>query len=348
MECSKKNQYFLIETLRRNEFNATQIHTILYTAWPDECLSVQQIRKLSQQFGQGDRDSFERKQGSGRPKSDIRVDSVAAVTRLVREDSSITVRQISAELQLSHSMVHGILTDDIELIWFHTKWVPHTLTERNKAIRVERCEDLLDSYASRLTMSNLVTIDEKFFYCRKLQPRHVIGNWVTAGGDEKVRQTARRSNMEKKFLAIVAVSQRGEHYHEVLPRNESIDSNRYIEFLINLEAFLRNLPNPILPENMRLQHDNARPHTSRATTAHIEARNIRLLRQPPYSPDLNLCDRYIFPRLEALRDDFDSLADVNEFLTRDLPYFTHNRMKIALQENVKHIRTVIDNDGNYV
>ena len=52
---------------------------------------------------------------------------------------------------------------------------------------------------------------------------------------------------------------------------------------------------PILPENMRLQHDNARTHTPQLTQKYIEGRNTRIIRQPAYSRDLNLCDRYVFP-----------------------------------------------------
>ena len=167
-------------------------------------------------------------------------------------------------------------------------------------------------------------------------------------GDYEIRQSARRSSMEQKFLVVIAVSQRGQHYFEILQRNESINADRYIEFLTNLVNYFRTQPNPILPENMRLQHDNARPHTARATAEHIEDMNIRLLRQPPYSPDLNLCDRYIFPRLEALRSNFNSAEDIREFLTRELPMFTVERMSQALKAATEHMQKVIENGGKYI
>ena len=90
--------------------------------------------------------------------------------------------------------------------------------------------------------------------------------------------------------------------------------------------------NLILPENMRLQHDNAKPHTALVTATHIEEMNIRLLRQPPYSPDLNMCDSYIFPRLESIRDDFESGDDLKQFFTNELPNFTAYRINRALDE----------------
>lgn len=348
MECTKENLHFLIETLRRCDYNASEIHRIMEEAWPAECLSVQRIRAISQSFREETRETFKRNPGSGRPKSDVRRNNIDSVRQLIEEDSCLTVRQIAEELELAKTMVHNIISDDLELIWFHTKWVPHTLTDANKVTRVARCEDLLVTYSSRLTQNNLITIDEKYFYCRQLRPRNVVGNWLSEAGDVPIRQTARRSTMENKYLAIVAVSQKGKHYYEVLERNVTVNADLYIGFLTRMERYFRELQNPILPENMRIQQDNATPHTAHRTAAHMEEMNIRWVRQPPYSPDLNLCDRYIFPRLEAVRPKFESADDIRRFLDHEIPNFTQDRMRKALLDNIEHVRKVIDNGGNYV
>ena len=90
---------------------------------------------------------------------------------MIEENGSLTVQHIADELNISHTMVQRILTEDL-----HTKWVPHTLSEGNKALRVERCQELIDSFTSRICKSNLVTIDEKFFYCKKPKARNTIGS----------------------------------------------------------------------------------------------------------------------------------------------------------------------------
>lgn len=353
MNVTKENIYFLIETLRRNDYNGVQIYEILHQSWPNECITVQRIRKIMKEFEDGQRNTFERMGRSGRHKSEHRNENVDNVRNIIEQDSCTTVREISEQLNISHTMVHKIMCEELELIWHHTKWVPHTLTEGNRASRVNICEELRVAYKSRLTRSNLVTIDEKFFYCRSLAPSNKIGNWlseITAHGDEPVRHTARRSTMERKFMAIIAVSQRGEHYFEILDVNESVNAERYIQFLTHMEAYFRNIHRPIMPENMRIQHDNARPHTSRQTQAHIENLNIRLIRQPAYSPDLNLCDRYVFPRLEASRQkiSFNSRDDIQDFLYQKLPEFTAPRMDKALDDLLEHLEKVIENGGKYV
>ena len=101
--------------------------------------------------------------------------------------------------------------------------------------------------------------------------------------------------MEKIFLAIIAVNL-------VVITFTSVDSVIYVDFLTQLEHFLQNASSfPIQKRNMSFIHDNARPHTSNLTQQHLLNKGVCLLKQPPYSPDCNMCDRYIFPRLEALR-----------------------------------------------
>lgn len=348
MECTKDKIYFLIESLRRCDYNATEIHNIIERSWPDECLSLSRIRAICKEFRDETRDSFERKEGSGRHKSDTRTQHTAAVLNMIEDDPTVTIQGISDELEISHTMAQRIIKEDLNKKWQLTKWVPHTLSDGNKFLRVERCQELIDSFTSRISKSNLVTIDEKFFYCRKVKAKNRIGSWVSASGDERAIQTARRSPMEKKFMAIIAVSQRGYHFFKVLPKNQYINSEIYIQFLMDLEVFLLSQPNAIRPENMRLLHDNARPHASRATSEHIESRNIRHLRQPPYSPDVNLCDRFIFPRLEALTKDFQTIEDINQFLSQELPKFTSLRMEKALESMITDMQAIINNGGAYL
>jgi len=267
----------------------------------------------------------------------------------MEEDNTITIQDAADRLDIPHTMVQRILQDELAKKWYHTKWIPHHLSIANKGLRVERCQDILEAVTHRLCRANLVTIDEKWFYLRHLKPMNKIGYWMTPGGDGPVLQTPKRSTMEKKFMAIVAVSQRGQHFFELLNQNESINSERYIEFLAHMETFFGNIANPLRFENMRLIQDNARPHVSRASLAYMQGKNIRLLKQPAYSPDCNLCDRYIFARLEAKRSGhLNNKDDVVHFLNQELPLFTADRMEIALQKMETDMQNIIEGEGCYL
>ena len=48
-----------------------------------------------------------------------------------------------------------------------------------------------------------------------------------------------------------------------------------------------------------LLHDNARPHTARATFDVLETLKFEVLSHPPYSPDLASSDFHFFPHLKS-------------------------------------------------
>ncbi|QQP50231.1 Uncharacterized protein FKW44_011161, partial [Caligus rogercresseyi] len=49
-----------------------------------------------------------------------------------------------------------------------------------------------------------------------------------------------------------------------------------------------------------LMWDNARPHTATDTREFLTRRDVEPVKQSPYSPDLNLCDRFLFWKLKHL------------------------------------------------
>ena len=102
---------------------------------------------------------------------------------------------------------------------------------------------------------------------------------------------------------------------------------------------------------MRLIQDNARPHVSSTTLEYLQGNNVRLIKQPAYSPDCNLCHRYIFNfnRLEAKRGDFSNTNDVIAFLNQQLPLFTAERMNAwLLQKMEEDLQKMIENGGGYL
>ena len=96
--------------------------------------------------------------------------------------------------------------------------------------------------------------------------------------------------------------------------------------------------------------DNARPHVSRHTISFLERRNVRLLRQSPYSPDLNLCDQMIFPMLEMRRHDtnLENEAELKAFLEVSLSTLSAEVMKREADKLLNHCDAVISVSGEYI
>ena len=75
-----------------------------------------------------------------------------------------------------------------------------------------------------------------------------------------------------------------------------------------------------------------------------------MIKQPPYSPDTNLCDRFVFPRLESIRNrlDFVNTENLQQFLNDQLPTFTRPMMLKALEKLKNDLQAIIDAEGCYL
>ena len=62
----------------------------------------------------------------------------------VLEDHHLTIQEIVAEVGISTSSVHSILTEDLNLRKVSAKFVPKLLPEQQKELRKEISEDMLD------------------------------------------------------------------------------------------------------------------------------------------------------------------------------------------------------------
>ena len=116
------------------------------------------FKHFYKKFKDGNRDSFERKDGTGKTKSISRTENVEQVRQLLEEDNTLTVQIIADVLHISHTMAKRIISEDIGRIWVHTKWVPHTLSPTNKLLCFERCTDLLLSLKSRICLNYLESV----------------------------------------------------------------------------------------------------------------------------------------------------------------------------------------------
>ena len=68
--------------------SAIEIHNIVETAWPNEAGTVRNIPKIVKSFKDGERTSFDRIEGQGKPTSTLRRESVELINDAINEDNS--------------------------------------------------------------------------------------------------------------------------------------------------------------------------------------------------------------------------------------------------------------------
>jgi transposase len=347
MNVTKENLRLLTETCRRNKMSAKDTHNFIVQAW-GEVVTLRSVQRWFVEYTEGQRDSFEDGERCGRPKVIRTEENSDEIGNFIAEHPDATLAEISKCTGISPSSVHRILTLDLGKKWIIARWVPHLLSPEQQNERVMEASNILKFMKKTNSMSKLVVIDEKMVYHRPLGTKKTNAEWVDAMGDQP--RIPHRTQFDPKTMIIVAVSFTGKHMVDVLQRGQSVNSLAYIDFLRRMNYNFRRHIEKLDWKDMALMHDNARVHTSVAVRDFLEERGVKVIRQAPYSPDMNLLDRFIFSTLERMRNNitFTGTEHVKTF-TADV---IRSIEKAALAEQynklIDHLNAVIACGGDYV
>ncbi|GFT35544.1 protein GVQW3 [Trichonephila clavipes] len=94
--------------------NATETFAKLQQAYGDSVLSRDQVFRWFKAFSEG-RESVEDEPRRGRPSVSKTAENVVRVPDRVGSDHRLTVRMIGEELNLNHTTVHQILTNELKM-----------------------------------------------------------------------------------------------------------------------------------------------------------------------------------------------------------------------------------------
>ena len=136
---------------------------------------------------------------------------------------------------------------------------------------------------------------------------------------------------------------------EFLEQGTTINSERYVSTLRALKGRLRRVQQDKV-KDVAIQHDNARPHTSRQTQCALQQLELPTIPHPPYSPDLAPSDFFLLPLLKKhlkgnhYKTDAEVEADVCSWCRSQTPEFFADRMRKLEQR----WRLCIEGDGDYI
>ncbi len=105
-----------------------------------------------------------------------------------------------------------------------------------------------------------------------------------------------------------------------------------------------------MSSDFKWMHDNARPHSAVNTRNFLDMRKVKRVKQSPYSPDFNLCDRWLFKHLknELRRCQVQCANDVRLEVLRIFKEIPSQRFEMELLRLKAHCELVISCHGDYV
>ena len=347
MDAKQCDVNFFTATLTRNNYSPSEIHRLLVKSWGEEnTISLRRVQQIAKEYKEEERTHFQRKQGSGRPRTSTGEENVTIIREMIEEDCHLSCPKIARVVGIEETSVRRILKIQLGKKSLCNRWIPHILSDDNKENRVICSQEMLNVFSTRRAKEKIIVIDEKWICLRDVPPKECNRVWVDGAGDRPA--VARRTISDRKILIIVASNYtKSLTYFELLQDGGSVNADRYLQFLKNMIAqFHGRLP----AWEMTIQHDNARPHVAQLVRNWLENHHVTLLKQPPYSPDTNLMDRYIFRNYECYRRgiNFADAEEVRHNFRAYLDSTSEAKLSDEFETFKNHLQKIIEANGCYV
>ena len=98
-----------------------------------------------------------------------------------------------------------------------------------------------------------------------------------------------------------------------------------------------------------LHHDNAPCHTAISVIEFLAKKGIRVVPQPPYSPDLSPCDFFLFPKLKfhLKGRHFGTVESIEKAVTDQLKAIPISDYQRCYEDWEQRLRRCVASQGNY-
>ena len=104
------------------------------------------------------------------------------------------------------------------------------------------------------------------------------------------------------------------------------------------ERFRRKRPALFKSGQWHFHQDNAPVHNSILVTDYLTKMGIKIVRHPPYSPDLAPCDFWLFPKLRSYR--YEIIEKMKEAVRKVIDTFTQEDFDRALQKLLERYKCI--------
>lgn len=351
MNVTKENARFYTFTEWKRGKTAREIHDALMEVWKQETPHYTTITRWVNDYAAERRDSFEDLGRSGRPISASGDDNTQIIRATVEANPHVSTREIENETGIPNKTVWRILTQKLEYHQIMSYWVPKLLSEEQKQNRIncaraikETLMELGDDRYSRYVVEDetWVNFDEEYTHSSARV-------WVAKDANRPQIVASRLT--PRKALVLIAVSANKRLSVRALPYGETLTHDGYIDFVKRTGDKWRCLRvNPIRLANVIWQHDNARPHAARDTQQFFISRKVTMLHQAPYSPDLNILDRWLNEKLkkELRQMKFCSAEEVESAVCDIVKKIDETVFRKEVDNLIRHCEEVLNAGGNYV
>jgi len=294
----RHKQRAVIEFLTAENVPPIDIHRRLCAVYgEDSVVDVSTVRRWARRSADSEPGRAELRDEArcGRPVTATDERNQQWIDELIQEDRRVSQQYLADSVGISRERAQHI----IQLLGYRkvcARWVPRQLTEPMKERRADVCKSLMRQYRRQKDdfLASIVTGDETWVHHYEPESKRASMEFRRKGSPSPRKFKTFPS--AGKLMLTVFWDMQGVILIEFLEPGSTVNSDSYVRTLSSLKARIRRVRPDM--KTVHLQHDNARPHTSRQTTAHIQQLGFTVLDHPAYSPDLAPSDYHLFPKLK--------------------------------------------------
>lgn len=276
----------------------TEIYEDLQKVYIDSCVSKSTISKWMNRFIDG-RETAEDDHRKGRPVTVKSEDKISAIEKYIKEDRRVTVTNVAEKFDISFGSAQDIMTNKLGMRRVCARWVPRLLLPEQMRERVKRCQEYSERYVREgdYFINRVITCDETWMHFFEPESKQQSSVWKHPSSPSPIK--ARLSKSAGKVMCAVFCDINGIILNHMVPPKTTITGNYYATLLRSelLPAIKRKRPH-LIQSGFILHQDNAPSHCSHVVEDTTEKLGIELLPHAPYSPDLAICDFWLFPNLK--------------------------------------------------
>jgi len=326
--------------------DASTIFKELETSLGINSPSFSTVKRWDKYFREGGQD-LEDDPRSGRPATAVTSDNIERIRQLIEEDPRVSYKYIEAETFISPPAIYIIIHDRLKLRKLASRWVPYELTDAHRAQRVEACRENLAKYSKEGgRLYDIITGDESWIYHRKIERKASNYTWVAEG--QSPGTVVRRGRFEAKTMITVFFKSSGVLLLDCMDEGETITSKYYLKNCLKPVVRVIKQQRPTSgTKNMKILHDNAKPHIAKEVKKYLESEGIEIIRHPPYSPDLAPCDFWLFDLIKKQLVDAQDAQSLKRQITAILESIPKEEYLKTFQKWIERMQLCINNDGHY-
>jgi histone-lysine N-methyltransferase SETMAR len=323
-------------------YPAQKMHEKLLARMSPRAPAYSTITNWIRALGRGE-DIRERASGGGRVP-DERIPTLIA--EALTEAPFHSVRSLASTIKIPKTTIWRHL-HQAGYVVRNLRIIPHSLSDTQKATRVETAIDLKKVLmsAKHRGWRYILTGDESWFYFNIDHDRIWIPE--TEPPPTRVRQTV---SSLKRMLTIFW-SPLGFPLVQLLPKGHHFDADYFCSQIIREIDRIR--PTETAEDAKRrlvLHFDNASPHTSTATQEFLHAHRMKRAPHPPFSPDLAPSDFYLFGKLKGalMGAEFADEQSLFDGVLRVLASISRDELEAVFAEWLMRLDKCIQIGGDYV